>query len=142
MARKPQSDSIMDMFANFGEQMKMPAPDIEKVLESHRKNLEAFQQSAQAAGEGTSKIMARQREMLGETLEDFSTMTKEMQTGSDPQEMMRRQSEFARKSFEVAVRNTGEMADLIRKSNEQSIEILRQRIRDSMEEMRNSIVRK
>ena len=26
----------------FGEQMKMPAPDIEKVLESHRKNLEAF----------------------------------------------------------------------------------------------------
>jgi phasin family protein len=125
MARKPQSESVIDMFAKLGEQMKMPAPDIERVIEHHRKNLEAFQQSAQAAGEGTSKILARQREMLNETLEEFSAMAKEMQAGSDPQELMRKQAEFARKTFETAVKNTGEMADMVRKSNEESLEILR-----------------
>lgn len=142
MARKPQSESIIDMFAKFGEQMKMPAPDIERVIENHRKNLEAFQQSAQAAGTGTSKIMARQREMLGETFEEFGAMARELQASADPQEVMRKQAEFARKTFEAAVRNTGEMAELVRKSNEESIEILRRRIQESMEEMRSSMERK
>lgn len=142
MARKPQSDSIIDMFARLGEQMKMPAPDIERVIESHRKNLEAFQQSAQAAGAGTSKIMARQRELLGETFEEFGAMARELQTSADPQEMMRKQAEFARKTFEAAVRNTGEMAEMVRKSNEESIEILRRRIQENMEEMRSSLERK
>lgn len=142
MARKPQSDSIIDMFARLGEQMKMPAPDIERVIESHRKNLEAFQQSAQAAGTGTSKIMARQRELLGETFEEFGAMARELQTSADPQEMMRKQAEFARKTFEAAVRNTGEMAEMVRKSNEESIEILRRRIQENMEEMRSSLERK
>ncbi|NMG38755.1 TIGR01841 family phasin [Chelativorans sp. ZYF759] len=142
MARKPQSDSIIDMFAKFGEQMKMPAPDVERVIETHRKNLEAFQQSAQAAGEGTSKIMARQREMLGETLEEFGAMARDLQASADPQEAMRKQAEFTRKAFEAAVRNTGEMASLVRKSNEESIEILRRRIQESMEEMRSGLERK
>lgn len=142
MARKPQSDSIIDMFARLGEQMKMPAPDIERVIENHRKNLEAFQQSAQAAGAGTSKIMARQRELLGETFEEFGAMARELQASSDPQEVMRKQAEFARKTFEAAVRNTGEMAEMVRKSNEESIEILRRRIQENMEEMRSSLERK
>lgn len=142
MARKPQSDSIIDMFARLGEQMKMPAPDIERVIENHRKNLEAFQQSAQAAGAGTSKIMARQRELLGETFEEFGAMARELQASSDPQEVMRKQAEFARKTFEAAVRNTGEMAEMVRKSNDESIEILRRRIQENMEEMRSSLERK
>jgi phasin family protein len=142
MARKPQSDSIIDMFARLGEQMKMPAPDIERVIENHRKNLEAFQQSAQTAGAGTSKIMARQRELLGETFEEFGAMARELQASSDPQEVMRKQAEFARKTFEAAVRNTGEMAEMVRKSNEESIEILRRRIQENMEEMRSSLERK
>ena len=142
MARKPQSDSIIDMFARLGEQMKMPTPDIERVIENHRKNLEAFQQSAQAAGAGTSKIMARQRELLGETFEEFGAMARELQASADPQEAMRKQAEFARKTFEAAVRNTGEMAEMVRKSNEESIEILRRRIQENMEEMRSSLERK
>jgi phasin family protein len=142
MARKPQTESVIDMFARMGEQMKMPAPDIERVIEHNRKNLEAFEQSARAAGDGTAKILARQREMLNETLEEFSAMTKEMRASPDPQEMMRRQAEFARKTFETAVRNTGEMAGMVRKSNEESLEILRKRIRDGLEELREGFVRK
>ncbi len=136
MARKPQTESIIDMFAKFGEQMRMPAPDIERIIEHNRRNLEAFEQSARAAGEGTSTILARQRELLQQTLSDFSTMAREMASSADPQEFMRKQAEFARKTFETAVKNTGEMADMVRKSQEQSVEILRERIREGMEEIR------
>jgi phasin family protein len=142
MARKPESESVIDMFAKLGERMKMPAPDIERVIEHNRKNLEAFQQSAQAAGDSTSKILARQREMLNETLQEFSDMSKEMRAGSDPQELLRQQAEFARKTFETAVKNTGEMADMVRRSNEESLEILRRRIREAMDEIRQGMERK
>lgn len=142
MPRKSETESVIDMFARLGEQMKMPAPDIERVIEHNRKNLEAFEKSARSAGEGMSRIMARQREMLDETLQAFSSMTREMRTGSDHQDLMRKQTEFARKTFETAVRNTGEMADMVRKSNEESLEILRERIREGMQELREDIQKK
>lgn len=136
MARKPQSESVVDMFARMGEQMKMPAPDIERVIEEHRKNLEAFEQSARATGDGAAKVLARQREMLEQTMADFNAMAQSMQPGADPGEAMRLQADFARKAFETTVKNTGEMAELLRKSSEESLEILRKRISESMEDMR------
>ncbi|MGO4841945.1 TIGR01841 family phasin, partial [Rhizobiaceae sp. 2RAB30] len=56
----------------------------------------------------------------------------------NPQEMMAKQSDFARKSFETAVKNAGEVADIVKKSGTESIEILRKRIQESMEEIRDS----
>ena len=49
---------------------------------------------------------------------------------------MAKQADFARKSFEAAVKNAGEVAELVKKSSADSIEILRARIRESMEEIR------
>jgi phasin family protein len=142
MARKRESDSVIDMFAKLGEQMRMPPSDIERVIEHNRKNLEAFEQSVRAAGEGTASILKRQREMLSETLNEFSAMASEMSAASDTQELVRKQTEFARKTFETAVRNTGEMAEMVRKSNQASLDILRKRIKDGMEELRRDFERR
>lgn len=49
---------------------------------------------------------------------------------------MARQTEFAKKSFEATLKNAGEVAELVRKSGTESIDILRARIKEAMEEIR------
>ena len=64
MAKKPESDSFIDLFAQFGRDLKMPSIDIDRIIEHHRKNLETLEKTAKAATAGASSVMAKQREIL------------------------------------------------------------------------------
>lgn len=137
MAKKPENTSFMDIFNSFGHEMKVPTVDIEAVLEHHRKNLEALQKSASAASGGASSIMARQREALQEQLHEFAEMVQGYRSMPGAQEAMSKHADFVRRSFEAAVRNASEVAQIAQKSGTESIEVLRNRIRESMEELRD-----
>jgi phasin family protein len=142
MARQPESESFMDMFARFGKELNLPSIDIERVIEHHRKNLEALQKSASATAAGASSLMARQREMLQDSLREITEMAQNYRAPGRPQEMVAKQTDFARKSFETALKNAGEVAEMVNKSGSESIEILRRRIKDAMEEIRQGYEKK
>jgi len=137
MAKKPETDSILDMFSKFGSDMKLPKVDVETILGHHRKNLEALEKSARASAAGASSLIAKQREVLQETLKEISEMAQSFRVPGSPQELLSKQADFARRSFEAAVKNAGETADIVKKSGKESIDILRERIRESMEEIRS-----
>jgi phasin family protein len=136
MAKKPEQESILDMFSKLGQDLKMPNVDVDAILAHHRKNLEALEKSARASAAGATSLMNRQREMLQETLREITDMAQHLRTPGSPQEIMAKQADFAKKSFEAAVKNAGEVAELVKKSSADSVEILRQRIREAMEEIR------
>lgn len=136
MANSPDQNSIVDMFTRFGKDLKLPTVDVQTIIDHHRRNLEALQKSAETAGSGATRIMERQREMLQDTLREITDMAQSYRSPTNPQDMMARQTEFARKSFETAVKNATEMTDLVRQSSTETIEVLRQRIKDGMEEIR------
>ena len=142
MARKPESESFIDMFTKFGQDLKMPAVDVDAVIEHHRKNLDAFEKSAKASAAGASALMNRQREMLQDTLREITDMAQGIRSSGNPQDMMAKQAEFAKRSFEAAVRNAGEVAEMVQKSGAESIEILRERIRGAMDEIRQGYEKK
>lgn len=139
MAKKAQSESLIDMFARLGRDLHMPDLDVASVIEHNRRNLEAFERSARAAGAGASKLLERQREMLQEALGDIKDMSAHLRAGGDPQEFVSKQAEFARKGFETAVRNTGEVADLVARSSGEALDILRNRIKEGLEEIRQGV---
>lgn len=136
MAKKPESESFVDMFSNFGRDLKMPNVDVEAILNHHRKNLEALQKSAAASASGAQDLMAKQRQILQDTMSEITDMAQSYRAPGNPQEMMAKQAEFARRSFETAVKNASEAAEIIKKSGTESVEILRERIRETMEEIR------
>jgi len=136
MARHPESDSFLDMFSRFGRDLKLPKVDVQAILDHHRKNLEALEKSARASAAGASSVLSRQHEMVQEALGEITRLAQNYQAPGNPQELMTRQVDFARKSFETTLKNAGEVADLVRKSGTESIEILRDRIRDAMAEIR------
>jgi phasin family protein len=143
MARKPEeTDSIFDAFSKLGSDLKLPKVDVEAILAHNRKNLEALEKSAKATAAGASSLLAKQREVLQDTLREVSDMAQGFRVPGNPQEMMTKQAEFARRSFEAAVKNAGEVAEIVKKSGSESIDILRDRIREAMEDIRSGFERR
>ncbi|MGE3304734.1 MAG: phasin family protein [Rhizobiaceae bacterium] len=142
MAKQPEPQNFMDMFAKLGEGLRLPNLDIEKILSHHRKNLEALQKSASATASGASNLMAKQRDVLQDTLREITDMAQDFRDSGNPQDAMAKQVEFARKSFEAAVKNAGESAEIVRKSGGESIEVLRNRIKEAMDEVREAFEKK
>lgn len=142
MAKQSDKPDFMEMFSQFGKDLKMPAVDVEEILSHHRKNLEALQKAASAGATGASSIMAKQREALQDGMRDITEMMHNMRSGTAPQDAISKQTEFARKSFEAAVRHAGEVGDIVRKSGEESTEILRERIKAAMAEIREAYEKK
>jgi phasin family protein len=138
MAKKTESESIMDMFSKFGQDLKMPNVDVDAILNHHRRNFEALEAAAKASAAGATSLMTRQREMLQRTLQEVTDMAENFRAPGNPQDLMTKQAEFAKKSFEAAVADASEVANLVKKSSTDSIEILRARIRESMEEIREN----
>lgn len=142
MAKKIENGSFIDMFKSFGEELKMPSVDVDKIIEHHRKNLETLEKTAKAATAGASNLMEKQRRILEETLREVSDMAQDFRASGGPQELMSKQADFAKRSFETAIKNASEMADVVRKSSTETIEILRDRIKEAMEEIREGMERK
>ena len=142
MAKKPEPENFTDMFAKLGEGLKLPSVDVENILSHHRKNLEALQKSASATATGAQNLMAKQREVLQETLREITDMARNFGTPGNPQDFVAKQVEFARKSFEAAVKNAGESAEIVKKSGTESVDVLRTRIKEAMEEVREAFEKK
>jgi phasin family protein len=137
MAKQSAAPSFMDMFAKFGHDLKLPHVDVEAILDHHRKNLEALEKSAKVTAAGTASVMNRQREMLEETLREATDMANNYRAPGNPKELITRQTEFARKAFESTLSNAGEVAEMVKKSGTESIDILRARIKEAMAEVRD-----
>jgi phasin family protein len=136
MAKQPETPNFMEMFSQFGKNLNLPKVDMEAILAHHRKNLEALQKAASTSAEGAQAVMAKQREALQEGLKEITEMAQNFRAPGGPQEMVAKQTDFARKSFETAVRNASDVADVIKKSGSESVDILRKRIQEAMEEIR------
>ena len=77
---------FMDMFRNFGSNLNIPSPDLSKLMDEHRKNLEALQAAAHVGNETSQALMAKQRAALEAALADIADAVQEAQAGgTDPQ---------------------------------------------------------
>lgn len=141
MTGKKSTDDLVSMFMNFGKDMKLPTPDLEALVERHRKNLQALEEAARTAGSGASSILSRQREMVQEAMAEISQMAEKMKAGGDPKEMMSAQADFARKSFEAALKNTSEIAGMAQKSGAESFKLVQASMQEMLEEMRDAMTK-
>jgi phasin family protein len=140
MAQTPQN--FTDMFKNLGEQLKPPQVDVAKIMEHHQKNLEAMTRSWQAMASGASEIAQKQRTIFEETVKDVTEIVKEYKPGGSAQEIMAKQSEFAKKAMEAAIANTRDIAELVQKSSAEAFKIVQDRMKESYEEIKAGVEKK
>ena len=117
-----QAQNFTDMFKKFGEQMKVPSFDMTKIMEHQQKNLEAMTKSWQAMAGGASEIAQRQKEIFEAAMKDMAEMAQSYKPGGNPQEVIAKQAEFAKKAMEAAIANTKDIAELVQEVEHRSLQ--------------------
>lgn len=140
MADVPQN--FTDMFKKLGEQFKVPAFDMTRIMEHHQKNLDAMTRSWQAMAGGATEVAKKQREIFEATIRDVTEMAQSYKPGGSPQDVMAKQAEFAKKAMEAAIANTRDIAELVQKSSTEAFKIVQERMKESYDEIRDSVDRK
>jgi phasin family protein len=129
--------TFMDMFADMGKQFNLPKIDYDALIESHRKNIEAVQQSALALTQGGRTLLARQQEIFADVMRQSQALVAEFKPTGSPQEIAAKQTELARRTFDAVVKNTRDIAGLVQKSGNEATTIIMNRIRESVADARS-----
>jgi phasin family protein len=120
------TQSWLDRLRKFGNELGLPKVDVDQLIDAHRKNLDALDRSAKVAAEGAKSLADKQREILESAFTEAAAMARDFKPTGDPQQIVAKQTEFAKKAFESAVQNARDVAD--------ATAIIRDRLRNSLSE--------
>ncbi len=141
MANQPKPFWEMDinkLMADF----KVPGVDMDALMASQRKNIEALTAANKLAFEGMQAVATRQTEILRQTMEEMSSMMSEMMKAGTPEDRVAKQADIAKAAFEKALANMKELADMIAKSNTEAANLISQRVTATLEELKTMATKK
>ena len=129
-------------FSKIAGEFKFPVVNVETVVETGRKNFAAMTTVSTAAVEAMKTIAQRQGDMVRAAMEDFSKHGSEVLAAASIEEKAAKQIDFAKKSYDLAIANTKELADLYTKSQADAFEALNARVAELTEEVKAAIAKK
>ena len=124
---------VTKAFAGFA----IPGFNVEAMMASQRKNVEALTQANQLAIEGAQALARRQVEIAREALEEATALFKELSQPGAPQEKLAKNTEIAKTAFEKGLATAKELTELVTKANTEAFNVLTKRMTDSFEEIRD-----
>lgn len=129
-----------DLSKTLGD-FKVPGVDIESIMASQRKNIEAVTAANQLALEGFQAVLRRQAEIVRTSLEETSGYVNDVLAAGSPEEKAAKQAELVKVAFEKALSNARELSELVAKSNTEAAEILSKRVSESLDEVKGLIAK-
>ena len=140
MATKPTGNPFLDFDISkaLGE-IKMPGLDMDSIIATQRKNIEAVTAANQLAVEGLQAVIRRQTEILRQTLEEAGSAATEVIAAGSPEEKASKQAELVKAAFERTLANARELAEMVAKSNTEAADVLAKRVSESLEEVKSAI---
>jgi phasin family protein len=135
------TETFLDQMKAFGARLGLPKVDVDKLVDMQLKNIDALGRSAQAAGAGAKALADKQREIAEAAFRETSAMVKDFHPTGNPQEILAKQQEYAKKAFELTMQNTRDIAELAAKTAADPAAIIQERLRSSLAELRESVTR-
>lgn len=129
-------------FLNFDMQKmfkdaKMPGIDMEAILASQKKNFEALVSANQTVAEGYQAVAKRQVEITQASVQEAQAQLKALMESGASDDRVAKQTEIVKQAIEKAAQNMKELSDLIQKSQTEAFEILRRRVAESLDEIKD-----
>ena len=132
---------VVAEFSNALKQYKLPNVDLDSVVASQKKNMEALTSANRVAFEGLQAVARRQAEILQETMNEASKAVDALAKAGSPPEMAAKQAELTKNAFERALSNMRELAELVAKSNQDATNTVNARISASLDEIKDYALR-
>jgi phasin family protein len=121
---------------------KLPGVDVEAVVSSQRRNLEALTAANQLAIEGMQAVAKRQTEILRQMMEEASQAMRDVMAAGSPEDKAARQTELVKEAFKRAIGNMRELAEMVSKSQGEAFEVINKRVTDSLDELKGVVAKK
>ena len=129
-------------FSKMAGEFKIPTVNMETMVETGRKNFAAMTTLSTAAVESMKTIAQRQGDMFRVAMEDFSKHGSDFLSAATVEEKAAKQIDFVKKSYEAALANTKEIAELYSKSQSEALSAISERVAELTEEVKAAIAKK
>lgn len=140
MAGKTNGQGDFDlskMFSQFS-QFKMPGVDTSAMMETQRKNFEAFSKAGKLASEGFQAIAQRQSELMRQGVEQSMAAVREVMAEGTVAAQSAKQAELAKRNYQSTMSNVHEINEMVMKANQDAFGVINQRIGDAMDEVQKA----
>lgn len=129
-------DALIKPLKGMAEQLKnLPiAGAAGAIAESGRKDLQALMQANEKSYQGLQAVVQRQTEMLKASIVEWQGTMKGM-SSADPRESLSKLDAMGKAAFKRALDDIRELSELAAKSQADAFEVVRQRIRDNVDEV-------
>lgn len=128
---------MMEEFSKMLKQYNLPGVDMDSLMASQKKNMEALTAANRVALEGMQAVAKRQAEILQETMNEASKAVDVLSKAGSPGEVAAKQAELAKDAFERALSNMRELAEMVAKSNEEATSTINARISATLDEIKD-----
>ena len=132
---------MADEFFKAARQYRFAPGDMEAVMESQRRTLEAFSAASRVVSERVQKIAKRQAEMVKETFDGMSAALSEISKSGTFEDATAKQATFAKEAYETALENSREIAEMVTETNEAVAEPISARVTTLFDEMKDSALK-
>ena len=129
-------------FSKVAGEFKLPTVNVETFVETARKNFATMTSLNTAAVEQMKTIAQRQGDMVRAAMEDFSKHGSEVLAAATVEEKAAKQIDFIKKSYDSAITNTKELADLYTKGQADAVTALSARVAELTEEVKAALAKK
>ena len=128
-------------FTKIFAEFKIPGFDMQSLVATQRRNIEAVNTANQLAVEGIQAVLRRQTEIMKSMVEESSSVLREMMAQGAPEQKIAQQTELVKTAFEKALANLRELTEMVAKSNTEAANVLTKRIGESLTELKSSLQR-
>lgn len=112
------------------------APNAEALITAHQRNMAALSAANRVALEGAQAVARRHMEILQQSMGELADSMRALAAPEAPQAKAAQQAALLKQAYEHAVANTRELSDLIRRANDEALEVLNRRIAEAMDEVK------
>ena len=117
------------------ESLKIPGVNVEALLSSQQKNIEALNAANRVAIQGVQTLGQRQAEIFKRAMEEASKAAQEVASVSQPQDIPAKQAEIAKAAFEKGLANMQELAEVAARANNDALEVINKRFAESFDDL-------
>jgi phasin family protein len=128
-------------FAKMAGTMDIKSVDVDGIVKSQQKNVEALNAANTAVVEGVKAVATRQGEIFKTTLSETQAAFGKLGDVKSPQDAAAKQADLMKVGFETALNNMRELADMVTKANAESAEKINTRITESLDEIKAQAVK-
>jgi phasin family protein len=111
--------------------------DVEALMASQRRNIEALSQANQLAVEGMQAVAKRQIEVARQAIEDVSTLLRDLAQPASAEDRIAKNTEYAKQMLEKSINHGREITLLATKAGSEAADVLRKRASEGLDEFRD-----